>query len=155
MNKKNTFKKSNKPEKKELSLKEKFDELNNKYQRALADYQNLLKRTMQEKQEFAKYANEQLLLDMIPVYDNLKTSLKHTDETAKNNGWAEGIKYVVKQFREVLENAGVKEIETENKKFDPELMEALEGKGKRVRKEVKAGYTLNGKVIIPAKVILE
>lgn len=134
---------------------EDYNELKNKYQRALADYQNLLKRTAQEKEEFAKYANEQLLLDMIPVYDNLKTSLKHTDDTVESNGWAEGIRYVVKQFKDTLENLGVREIKTVGEKFDPELMEALGGRGRRVREEVKAGYILNGKVIIPAKVILE
>ena len=59
-----------------------------KYLRALADYQNLAKQTARERQEFAKYANEQLILEFIPVYDNLKTSLKHADEKA--SGWSVG-----------------------------------------------------------------
>ncbi len=125
-----------------------------KYKRALADYQNLLKRTADEKQEFAKYANEQLLHDILPVYDNLKISLLHIDEQAQCNGWAAGIKYVVKQFKDALNGLGIEEIETVGKKFDPHTMEAVEGKGEKVKKELKAGYKLNGKVIIAAKVKL-
>ncbi len=137
------------------------DDYSEKYKRALADYQNLLKRTAQEKQEFAKYANENLLHEIIPVYDNLKFALTYADScgqmrtNADENGWSEGVKYVVKQFKDVLEKLGVEEIKTKNEKFNPELMEALEGKGKKVKKEVKAGYKLNGKVIVPAKVMLD
>ena len=144
--------------KKEDSFKElekKYNEMRNNYKRALADYQNLLKRTVKEKQEFAKYANEQLLYSILPVYDNLKTSLKHTDDAARDNGWAEGIKYVIKQFKEVLNNSGVEEIKTIGQKFDPNAMEAIEGNGDKVKAEIKAGYRLNGKVIIPAKVALD
>ncbi|MCK4540338.1 nucleotide exchange factor GrpE [Candidatus Parcubacteria bacterium] len=142
-----------KPEKvKKLSDKEKYEDLNNKYRRALADYQNLLKRTAVENQEFIKYANERLLHEILPVYDNLKISLSHIDEEAQGNGWAEGIKYVVKQFKDVLNNLGVEEIKINGEKFDHNTMEAVEGKGEKVKKEIKAGYKLNGKVIIPAKV---
>jgi len=130
-------------------------EYESKYKRALADYQNLLKRTAQEKQDFAKYANEQLVLEFIPVYDNLKISLEHIDEAARSNGWAEGIKYVIKQFKDALTNLGVEEIKAKHKKFDHSTMEAVEGQGDKVVKVVRPGYTLNGKVIIPARVVLK
>ncbi len=144
-----------------------------KYKRALADYQNLLKRTAIEKQEFAKYANEGLLHEILPVYDNLKMSLAHADTDAEKNGWLEGVQYVVKQFKEVLEKMGVEEIKTIGEKFDHHTMEAIDpsagsgqapsagsgqeekGNGDIVEKEVKPGYKLNGKMIIPAKVILK
>ena len=145
----------NKRKDKKDSLQKKYIELDHKYKRALADYQNLLKRTAQEKQEFVKFANEQLLFEILPVYDNLKMSLVHIDEEVKKNGWAEGIKYVVKQFRGILYNMGIEEIKTVGEKFDPKLMEAVKGKGNRVKKEIRPGYKLNGKVIVPAKVILE
>ncbi|RLC39200.1 nucleotide exchange factor GrpE [Candidatus Falkowbacteria bacterium] len=125
------------------------------YKRALADYQNLLKRTTDEKNNFMKYANEQLLYDIIPVYDNLKISFVHIDESAKDNGWAEGLKYVIKQFKDVLSSIGIEEIKTKGEKFDPHIMEAIEGKGRKVKKEVKPGYKLNGKLLVPAKVMLE
>jgi len=132
-----------------------YEELEGMYKRALADYQNLLKRTNVEKQEFAKFANEGCVREILPVYDNLQMSLKHIDEEVKENGWAEGIKYVVKQFAEVLKNMGVEEIVAKGKKFDPRIMGAIEGEGDKVKEVVGPGYKLKGKVILPAKVILK
>lgn len=128
--------------------------LKEKYHRALADYQNLLKRCQTEKEEHSKYAREQFILEVLPVYDNLKVSLEHIDEAAQGNGWAEGIKFVVKQFKDILEGMGVAEIEAIGKKFDPNIMEAVEGKGDTVKAVVKPGYRLKGKVIMPARVVL-
>ncbi len=131
-----------------------------KYTRALADYQNLLKRTANEKTEFAKYANEQLLYEMIPVYDNLKTAITHSNSD-NNDNWLDGVKYVVKQFKEILSGLGVREIKTTGEKFDHNTMEAVDNevikdkkKDDMVAKEIKAGYILNDKVIIPAKVVV-
>lgn len=123
------------------------------YKRALADYQNLLKRQAKEKEEFVKYANEQIIVDFIPVYDNLKVSLEHIE--GDDNPWVKGIEYVIKQFRDLLEANGVSEIKIDGKKFDPSTMEAVEGKGEKIKKQITAGYKLNDKVIVPAKVILE
>ena len=125
------------------------------YKRALADYQNLVKQSAQEKQDFIKYANENFILEILPVFDNLKVSIASLSEEEANNPWVEGIKYVIKQFQDVLSEAGVEEIKTEGQKFNPEEMEAMEGKGERVGKQVKPGYKLKGKVITPAKVVLE
>ena len=148
--------------KKQKTLEEKYqlvkakkEELELKSQRALADYQNLIKQQAKEKQEFVKFANEQLLYEILPVYDNLKTSVVHFKEDGNQSSWLEGIKYVVKQFADALKNIGIEEVLTEGKEFDYNTMEALEGEGKKIKKEVKSGYKLNGKVIIPAKVILE
>ena len=134
--------------------REKFEVMEEKYKRALADYQNLVKQTAKEKQEFVKYAHEQLLLEILPVYDNLKISFAHADESADQNGWLTGVKYIIKQFQDILRNLGVEEIKTIGRKFDPHTMEAMDGKGEKVKKEVKPGYKLKGKVIAPAKVIL-
>lgn len=130
-----------------------------KYTRALADYQNLLKRTAQEKAEFVKYANENILHDLIPVYDNLKASVLHTDEAAEKNGWLEGIKYVIKQFKEVLSGCGIEEISAAGQVFSHDTMEAVseaatgeKKKDGRVAQELSAGYMLNGKVIRAARV---
>lgn len=139
-------------DKKLKKLEQEREELDKQYRRALADYQNLLKRTGEEKEDLVKYANEGLLKELLPVFDHLKLSLQHISEENKNDQWVQGVEYVVKQFREVLEENGVKEIEVEGKEFDPEYMEAVEGEGDTVKREIKPGYTLNGKVIIPAKV---
>ena len=140
---------------KEGDLKKKYNELEHKYQRALADYQNLLKQTARERQEFVKFANEELLYKILPVYDNLKLALKHANKMPNNESIKDGVAHVIKQFKNELESMGVEEIKTVDKKFDHNTMEAISGKGDKVKKEVKPGYKLNGKVIIPAKVILE
>lgn len=141
-----------------MSEEKKYKELEDKYKRALADYQNLTKQTAKEKQEFAKYANERFLCEILPVYDNLKMAIEHSDEN-NHDKWLEGVKYVIKQFKTVLESAGVEEIKTVGEKFDHNTMEAISSEetddksldGQVVR-EIKAGYKLNGKVIEPAKV---
>lgn len=126
-----------------------------KYKLALADYQNLLKATILEKKEFVKYAISDLLQDIIPVYDHLKMSLNNLPAEEENSAWVKGVKYVLKQFKEVIEARGVEEIKTVGEKFDHNIMEALEGTGEIVVKEVMAGYKLNGRLFRAAKVIVE
>ena len=137
-----------------------------RYKRALADYQNLLKQTSNEKQSFYKYALEEFLQELLPVYDNLKVSIKSLSEEEAKNPWVEGIKYVIKQFKDLLKNNNIEEIETVDKEFNPETMEAvLEGKNdnKEINhelelicvKEISPGYKLNNKVIRPAKVLVK
>ena len=140
-------------------LKEGEDNYEYKYKRALADYQNLLKQTAREKEEFARYANEGIILEILPVYDNLKVSLSHIGDEEKKNGWAEGIKHIVSQFKNILENIGVEEIKTAGEKFDPNTMEAVseeetenEKQDGMVESELSAGYKLKGKVIRAARV---
>lgn len=137
------------------------DDFEGLYKRALADYQNLAKQSAEEKASLVKHANAQLILEMIPVYDNLKTAINFSDESVAGNGWAEGIKYVIKQFKEVLENNGVKEIETVGQKFDHNKMEAAESeetddkkKDDTVARELKSGYEMHGKIINAARVVV-
>jgi molecular chaperone GrpE len=125
-----------------------------KYLRALADYQNLQKQQAKERQEFVKFAIEDFLNDIIPVYDHLKLSLKGLSEEERANPWAQGVALVLKQFKEVLATNGVEEIATVGQPFDYESMEALSGQGETVKQEVSPGYRLNGKVVRPAKVIV-
>lgn len=124
-----------------------------KYLRALADYQNLLKRTAQDKIDFVKYANHNLIEEILPVFDHLKLSLSGLSETEAKSPWAIGVSHVLNQFREILKNNGIEEIKTIGEKFNHETMDAIEGEGEIVAKEIIPGYKLNGKVIRPAKVI--
>lgn len=136
-------------------LKEEVSDLDGRLKRALADYQNLSKNVIQEKAEFAKYSLEGFFLEILPVFENLKMSINTLKEEDSKNPWVEGIKYVIKQFYEVFSNNGLEEIQTIGQKFDYNCMEAIEGQGEIVEKETRQGYKLKGKVIIPAKVILE
>jgi molecular chaperone GrpE len=129
------------------------------YKRALADYQNLLKQTARDKEEYYKFASEQILYELLPVYDNLKMSFAHCDETANQNGWHQGIEYIIKQFADALNRLGVEEVKTEGEPFDYHSMEAVEkittgdeAKNGLVERLIKSGYKLHGKVIAPARV---
>ncbi|MFA5155032.1 MAG: nucleotide exchange factor GrpE [Patescibacteria group bacterium] len=127
----------------------------NKYLRALADYQNLLKQTAKDKEDFAKYALTDFLHNVLPVYDHLKLAMAGLGEADNQNPWAEGVRHVLKQFKDVLSQHGIEEIETVGQKFDHNTMDALDGSGDTVKQEVMPGYRLNGKVIRPAKVVVE
>lgn len=126
-----------------------------KYKRALADYHNLIKQNDKDKQEFVKYAINDFLQEILPVYDHLKMSLISLSDDESKSPWVEGVKHVLKQFKDVLKNKGIEEIKTVGEKFDHNTMEAVEGKGEKVKKEIMPGYRLNGRVIRPARVIVE
>lgn len=125
-----------------------------KYLRALADYQNLLRQHAADKTNFIKFALSSFLEEILPVYDHLKMSVATLPEEEKNNSWVAGVTYVLKQFKDVLESHGIEEIKTVGEKFDHHNMEALEGEGEKVVKEIMAGYKLNGKLIRAAKVVV-
>lgn len=135
--------------------KEGKDDYENKYKRALADYQNLLKSSAKEKQEFVRFALGDFFQELLPIYDHLKMSINSLPEAEKNSAWVQGVEYVLKQFKDVLSGRGVEEIKTVDSKFDHNLMEAIEGEGLMVDKEIMPGYTLNGKVLRPAKVMVK
>lgn len=127
----------------------KVDELTNQLKRALADYQNLEKRVSSEKSGWIMGANKDLILRLLPGLDSLLLAEKHTEDA--------GVKMSIKHFLDIFEAEGVRKIETENKEFDPHLMEAVStksGEEGKVLEEVKAGYILNGQVLRPAQVIV-
>lgn len=133
---------------------EEEDAWEEKYKRALADYQNLLKQQSREKAEFVKYALSDFLQDILPVYDHLKLSLAGLSDVESQNAWVQGVRHVLKQFKDLLEARGISEIATVGQAFDHHTMEAIDGSGEIVKQEVMPGYLLNGKVIRPAKVIV-
>lgn len=127
-----------------------------KYQRALADYQNLLRQTAKDKSDIIRYGNEKLLNELLPVYDFLKISLAHS---ADNDPLASGLKYVLQEFKKVLTNASVEEILALDQPFDFKTMEAVETvetedekQNDKVAKELQSGYTIFDKVVRPARV---
>lgn len=128
------------------------DSFEGKYKRALADYQNLLKQSQKEKAEFVKYALDDFLQDLLPVYDHLQMSLSSLPENEQDSAWVKGVEYVLKQFKDLLSARGVEQIKVVGEDFDHNLMEAVEGEGEVVDKEIRPGYTLHGKVIRAAKV---
>lgn len=138
----------------EFLREEALDSWEQKYLRALADYQNLVKQNAKDRQDFIKYALNDFLHDLLPVYDHLKMSLSGISEEEAKNPWAQGVSHVLKQFKDVLASQGIEEIKALGEKFNHETMEAVDGSGEIVKQEIMAGYKLNGKVIRPAKVIV-
>ncbi|PKM91777.1 nucleotide exchange factor GrpE [Candidatus Falkowbacteria bacterium HGW-Falkowbacteria-1] len=135
-------------------LKEENKILENKYKRALADYQNLLKNSAEEKLELLKYSLEGFLLEILPIYSNLNASISNLSDEQANNPWVEGVKYIIKQFDEFFSKNDVSKIKTFGEKFDYNTMEAVDGQGDYVVKELRPGYKLKNKTIIAAGVVV-
>ncbi|HUW21279.1 MAG TPA: nucleotide exchange factor GrpE [Candidatus Bathyarchaeia archaeon] len=129
------------------NLEQRVVVLEEKLKRALADYDNLGKRVLAEKQQFIKFAKAEVLDKFIAVLDDLERA----EAYLKN----EGLSLATAQFRAVLNSEGVKCIEVKGKVFDPEKMDCVtmvEGPKNRVVNVVQKGYLLNDKVIRPVKV---
>lgn len=138
-------------EKKEIieieKLRKRVEELENNWRRALADYQNLEKRTVQEREKFVKWANATLIDKLLGVLDTLEKAVDHLKD--------KGLKSALDQFRIVLESEGLKEVKTVAEEFNPETMDAVEmvkGNKNKVVEVVLKGYMLNDKILRPAKV---
>lgn len=127
--------------------KKKVEDLENKYKRALADYQNLEKRVAEEKKNWIKLANKELILRLLPVLDTLMLASIHVSD--------EGLGLSIQQFLGVLKSEGVEKVETVGKEFNPQIMECVEtveGEEGKVLDEVRAGYMISGKILRPAMV---
>ena len=119
------------------------------------------------KTELLKYANSDLILQIIPVLDSFEMALKNVDETDENLSagkaglqvWSQGVKHIYAQLLSVLENNGVKQINPSNEEFNHELHTSVESvkvdelESKNIIVEVvQKGYSLNNKIIREAKV---
>jgi molecular chaperone GrpE len=128
-------------------LEKKLAEMTNDRLRALADFQNLQKRTREEQERFAKLSNAAIITELLMPFDHLKMAAEHTKD--------QGIAMVVRQFQQIFEQEGVKEIDALGKKFDPKTMDAVEavdGEKDIVMKVREPGYTLFDYVLKPARV---
>lgn len=128
-------------------LKKHIEEWKSKYLRALADYQNLEKRTHSEKEETRRFAIEVFVKRALPVIDTLERATKHIND--------QGLTLALKEFEAVLSEFGVTKIETVHKMFSPHEMECIEvigGEENKVIEEVRPGYRLHEKILRVAQV---
>ena len=147
--------------KKELTAEEKLAELQDRYLRLSAEYDNFRKRTLKEKIDLQKRANENLLQAILPVADDFDRAMQSVDEAKDIEAVKEGMKLISGKFSAFLNQQGVKEIEAVNKEFDTDLHEAITKipapskklKGKVVD-VVQKGYFLNEKVLRFSKVVI-
>ena len=145
----------------ETAVEEKIAEFQNKYIRLSADFDNYRKRTLNEKIELIKSANAEILLNLLPVMDDIERALKSMEDTKGCKEIKDGIGLIYNKFGEFLKSSGVKEIDAMHKKFDTDIHEAVTKipapekklKGK-VLDVIQKGYFLNGKIIRYPKVII-
>jgi len=130
------------------TLKKEVEDFKTKYLRALADYQNLEKRIIQEREETRKFANSLLILELLPFLDHLEAAEVFIKD--------QGLKMIKDNFLNLLKHLGLEEITVLNQEFDPQLAEAVDivaGKKDNLVVEVtRKGYSYQGKILRIAQV---
>ncbi len=140
------------------ALQLKYDDLNDKYLRLFSDFDNYRKRTLKERIELSKLASEELITELLPVVDDFERALGNISE---DNSTREGIQLIYNKLVKTLSQKGLEEIQAKGSDFDTDFHEALtkipvedeDQKGKVVD-VIQKGFTLSGKVIRYAKVVV-
>jgi len=130
------------------------------YLRTLADMENLRKRTQRDKEELAKFANENILREILPVIDNLERAVDHAEQAETNDGLFEGVQMTLTQFSQLLNKFGVEPVDAIGQPFDPAYHQAMgqlesdEHPVNTVVQQMQKGYQLNNRLLRPAFVML-
>jgi len=130
------------------------------YVRSQAEIENVRKRFQKDKQDLAKFANEMIIKQLLPVADNLEKAITHTTDENALDALREGIDLTLKSFLDTLEKNGVERVEALNQPFDPNFHEAVSQAEDNavepgtVVNELQKGYTLNKRLIRPAMVVV-
>ena len=137
----------------------KIADLNDKYLRKVAEFENYRKRTLKEKAELILNGGEKVITKILPVIDDFERAMANGKTTDDPAVLREGMELIFKKLMKVLEGEGVERIETEDKDFNTDFHEAIamvpgmgDDKKGKVIDCAQTGYTLNGKVIRYAKV---
>ncbi|MFH1776867.1 MAG: nucleotide exchange factor GrpE [Candidatus Omnitrophota bacterium] len=136
----------------------KADEYLDKMFRIEADAQNLKKRLEKQRADFFKYANETLLRELLSVLDDFTRANQYALKNEDYDVLHKGVEMIIKRMNELLKANGVKEIEAQGKMFDPYQHEAVmhvetsEHEDNIVVEELKKGYMMYDKVLLPAMV---
>jgi molecular chaperone GrpE len=130
------------------------------YMRAYAEIDNVKKRGTKEREELAKFSNESLMKELLPVVDSLDKALDHGKEGANITEIIKGIEMTRKALMDTLKKAGLAEVEAVGKPFDPHYHEAISKQpddtlpSNHVITEMQKGYLLNGRLIRPSVVVI-
>ena len=139
----------------------KYAELNDKYIRLFSEFDNFRKRTLKERLELTKTASQDVIMSMLPVIDDFERAIQAFEDKKDAESLKEGINLIYNKFKSTLNSKGVECMESKGKDFDTDYHEALtqipapskDLKGKVVD-VIEKGYTMNGKVIRFAKVVV-
>lgn len=130
------------------------------WKRAKADYLNLKKQGEKERGEIIQYAQGAVVLEFLPIYDNLKRAIKHIPSDQLEVEWVKGITHILRQFEEALKAMNITPIPTEGQPFDHAKHHAISRikkdgvKADTVIEEVKSGFMAGEKVLEPAQVVV-
>jgi len=142
-------------------LEETEKEAKDHYERLLrvaADFENYKKRVAKEKEEWMKFANEDLLKAILPFIDNLERAVNHAEKVKDTGVMIEGVRLTLQQLLQILNKFGVSSIESIGKPFDPTFHEAMlmvetdQHEPNQVMEEFQKGYLLNDRLLRPATV---
>ena len=139
-------------------LRRELADKNDRLLRALAETDNVRRRTQREREESARYAGEALLRDIIPILDNVDRALDAARASGDTSRVVDGIELIRREFLKVLERHGVTRFSALGARFDPNQHEAIarivsaDTEPDTVVGETVPGYSLRGRVIRPAQV---
>jgi len=131
-----------------------------RYMRAVADLENFRKRTIREKDELRQFAAANVVEDIIPILDNLGLGLAAARQQTDVKAIVDGVGLVLEQFRGALAKHGLKEINPQGQPFDPNQHDCISHQPsptvpeEKVSQVVRLGYTLNGRLVRPASVVV-
>lgn len=142
-------------------LSAKINDLNDKYLRLYSEFDNYRKRTLKERSELLKSANEDVLKAVLPVIDDFERAIKANENVTEIQAIKDGVNLIYHKLKNITQQKGLTAFESKGQLFDADLMEAIthvpapsdEEKGK-VIDEVEKGYKLGDKVIRFAKVVV-
>lgn len=146
---------------KELTAEQKLAELNDRFLRLYAEFDNYRKRTNKEKVDIISNANAGILADLLPVMDDFDRAILNNQNADDIAVVKEGFQLIFNKFKSILESKGLKQMQAKGTAFDSELHEAIANIPAPSKKEVgkviddvEKGYYLNDKVIRFAKVVV-
>ncbi len=141
-------------EEKEKEIKEHHDRL----LRLAADFENYKKRAAKDKEDWTKFANEDLLRAILPFIDNLERAINHAQKVADTGVLIEGVRLTIEQILQTLNKFGLSSFQSVGKPFDPTVHEAMlvvetdQHEPNQVVEEFQKGYLLNDRLLRPATV---
>ena len=144
-------------ENKDMVPKQDYDDLDDRYKRILAEFENFKKRSSKEREGMYNSVLSDVVEVILPVLDNLENAAKVETE---DENYKQGIELVLKQFKDVLKSKGIEEIEAVGTTFDPELHEAVgsiqdDNLGeKEIAQEYRKGYKIGSRVIRHSMVVV-
>lgn len=148
-------------EPKEITIEDKYNELNDRFLRLYAEFENYRRRSNKERLDLIATANAGLLKDLLPIMDDFDRAITNNSTATEIDSVKEGFNLIFNKFKNTIESKGVKQMEAKGQPFDSELHEAIANvpvtednqKGK-VIDDVEKGYILGEKVIRFAKVVV-